>query len=209
MNFTTSRPDQDLPAASPDKDPFVQFEEWFTLAKKSDIYLPEAMTLATATSDGSPSARIVLLKQVSQEGFVFFTNYQSRKGGELESNPRAALVVHWAILERQVRVEGQVEKLSPEESNSYFQSRPRGSRIGAWASRQSRELRERSELKERVLHFEEQYSDQDIPLPAYWGGFRVIPQKIEFWQGRESRLHERLVFNRLVSGKWDTTLLFP
>ncbi len=200
---------KDLPAASPDRDPIIQFEEWFSLAQDRNIYMPEAMTLATSTSDGIPSARIVLLKQASHKGFVFFTNYQSRKGEELESNPHAALVLHWAVLERQIRIEGRVEQISHEESNAYFQSRPRGSRIGAWASRQSKPLNKRSELEERVHHYEKKYLDQEIALPEHWGGFRVVPERIEFWQGRESRLHERLVFTKLPSGEWDTHLLFP
>ena len=209
MNFSTNELIKDLPAASPDKDPIVQFEEWFTFARDAGIYLPEAMTLATSTSDGAPSARIVLLKQVSQKGFVFFTNFESRKGDELESNPCAALVLHWAVLERQIRVEGQVERISHNESETYFQSRPRGSRIGAWASRQSKKMAKRSDLENRVRHFEEQYAGQKIALPEHWGGFRVAPEKIEFWQGRESRLHERLVFTKLPSGGWDSHLLFP
>jgi len=209
MTFPLHEPPGNLPAANPDKDPIIQFEEWFDLAQNTNICMPEAMTLATSTPDGFPSARIVLLKQVSPEGFVFFTNYESRKGSELESNPRAALVLHWAILERQIRIEGYAEQISPEESTAYFQTRPRGSRIGAWASRQSRELRDRAELEEQVLRFEKLYSDQEIDLPTHWGGFRVIPEKMEFWQGRKSRLHERVVFTKLPSGDWDSHLLFP
>ncbi len=209
MDSTGSKLIQDLPAANPDKDPITQFKEWFAFAQDAKIYLPEAMTLATATPNGFPSARIVLLKEVSQKGFVFFTNYGSRKGGELETNPKAALVLHWATLERQVRIEGPVERITREESEAYFQSRPRGSRIGAWASNQSSILRDRSHLEERVHYFEQTYADQKIPLPERWGGFRVLPRKIEFWQGRQSRLHERLVYNKLPSGHWDTELLFP
>ncbi|MCY4159788.1 MAG: pyridoxamine 5'-phosphate oxidase [Bacteroidetes bacterium] len=209
MMFTPGELFSDLPAASPDKDPITQFEEWFQLARTANIYLAEAMTLATTSKDGFPSARIVLLKKVNQKGFVFFTNYESRKGVELESNPRAALVLHWPVLERQIRIEGTVERISKEESATYFQSRPRGSRIGAWASRQSRELGDRSELEERIRYYEEEYSDQEVDLPAHWGGFRVIPERIEFWQGRESRLHERLVFTKQPSGDWKSHLLFP
>ena len=205
----TSEPIGELPAAVPDRDPIVQFEEWFAFAKQTNIYLPEAMTLATATPDGSPSARIVLLKQISSEGFVFFTNYESRKGHELASNPRAALVLHWAILERQIRVEGSIEQISQKESEAYFESRPRGSCIGAWASRQSQKLDSRSELEERVFQFENAYADRTVPLPPNWGGFRVIPERLEFWQGRKSRLHERLVFTKRSKGNWDTHLLFP
>ncbi|MXW32077.1 MAG: pyridoxamine 5'-phosphate oxidase [Rhodothermaceae bacterium] len=209
MDLTAPNLIQDLPAANPDIDPIIQFEEWFAFAQNANIYLPEAMTLATTTSDGFPSARIVLLKQVSQKGFVFFTNYESRKGCELDSNPKAALVLHWATLERQIRIEGPVERITREESEVYFQSRPRGSRIGAWASDQSSTLRDRSHLKERVHYFEQKYAGQEVPLPERWGGFRVLPEKIEFWQGRQSRLHERLIYAKLPSGHWDTELLFP
>ncbi len=209
MDLTAPKPILDLPAANRDKDPITQFEEWFAFAQNANIYLPEAMTLATATPNGFPSARIVLLKQVSQKGFVFFTNYESRKGDELDSNPKAALVLHWATLERQIRIEGPVERITKEESEAYFQSRPRGSRIGAWASDQSSILRDRSHLKERVHYFEQKYADQEIPLPERWGGFRVLPEKIEFWQGRQSRLHERLVYTKSPSGHWNTELLFP
>ncbi|MCY4224910.1 MAG: pyridoxamine 5'-phosphate oxidase [Bacteroidetes bacterium] len=209
MTLLQQEPISDLPAADPDQDPIRQFDQWFSFAKESAIYLPEAMTLATSTEDGSPSARIVLLKDVSQKGFVFFTNYESRKGHELEANPKAALVIHWAILERQVRIEGQVEKISSKESDAYFQSRPRGSRIGAWASRQSRQLTDRTQLEQRVLDYQQLYAEKDIALPPYWGGFRVVPERIEFWQGRESRLHERLVYTKSPSGQWSTHLLFP
>ncbi len=209
MDLTTPIPIEDLPAANPDKDPITQFEEWFTYARDANIHLPEAMTLATANSDGAPSARIVLLKQVSQKGFSFFTNYESRKGYELETNPKAALVLHWAILERQIRIEGSVERISRQESEAYFQSRPRGSCIGAWASLQSRTLKDRFTLEEKVKYFEQKFAGKEIPLPEHWGGFRVVPERIEFWQGRKSRLHERLVYTRLPTGNWDRKLLFP
>ena len=209
MDLTAPKHILDLPAANPDMDPITQFEEWFAIARDSNIYLPEAMTLATATPSGFPGARIVLLKEVSQKGFVFFTNYESRKGCELDSNPKAALVLHWATLERQIRIEGPVERITKEENEAYFQSRPRGSRIGAWASDQSSVLRDRSYLTERVQYFEQKYADKEVPLPECWGGFRVLPEKIEFWQGRQNRLHERLVYTKLPSGHWDTESLFP
>ena len=199
----------DLPAASPDKDPIMQFQEWFDLAQNANIYLPEAMTLATASPEGIPSARIVLLKCIDHRGFVFFTNYNSRKGDELNSNPQAALVIHWSTLQRQIRIEGNVERISRDESETYFQSRPRGSRIGAWASRQSTLLNERSELNLRVERLNQKYPGENIPCPPHWGGFRVVPESIEFWQGRKNRLHERLEFNRLPSGDWQTQLLYP
>ena len=166
------------------------------------------MTLATATMDGAPSARMMLLKGVDARGFVFFTNYQSRKGDELLANARAALVFHWAVLQRQVRVEGTVTRLTLPESEAYFRTRPRGSQIGAWASRQSAELSSRAELDERVREVEKRFAHQDAPLPPFWGGFRLSPSMIEFWQGRVNRLHDRLRYTRTGSG-WAVTRLYP
>lgn len=197
-----------LPDASEDRDPIDLFDEWFTAAKEAGLYLPEAMTLATASSDGYPSARMVLLKGYDERGFVFYTNYESRKAIELVDNPRAALVFHWAVLQRQVRIEGTVEKVTEEEANAYFRTRPRGSRIGAWASRQSAVLEERAHLEARVQEYEQQFGDDDIPLPSFWGGFRVQPERIEFWQGRASRLHDRLRFIREAED-WRTERLYP
>lgn len=177
-------------------DPIEYFQRWFEDAKRSGLFLPEAVCLATATDAGAPSARMMLLKGVDQRGFVFFTNYESRKGDELAANPRAALVFHWAILERQVRVEGRVERITEAESETYFRSRPRGSRIGAWASRQSAPLAERAELERRVREIEGRYPGEDVPLPPFWGGFRLAPERIEFWQGRIDRLHDRLRYTR-------------
>ncbi len=166
------------------------------------------MTVATATSDGAPSARMMLLKGVDPRGFVFFTNYQSRKSGELLSNPRAALVFHWAVLQRQVRVEGTVEKLPQDESEAYFRTRPRGSRIGAWASKQSAELSRRAELDQRFRECEARFAGQDVPLPPFWGGFRLTPLLIEFWQGRLNRLHDRVRYTREGSS-WNVARLYP
>ncbi len=199
---------QGIPEAAADRDPMELFKEWFTAAGESGIFMPEAMSLATATPDGAPSVRMVLLKTVDERGFVFYTNYGSRKAEELEANPRASLCFHWAILERQVRVEGPVERVSQEESFAYYSSRPRGSRIGAWASRQSKPLSARGELEERVRRFEEQYPGDEVPLPPFWGGYLLRPRVIEFWQGKASRLHDRLVFTR-GDGGWRTMRLYP
>lgn len=190
--------------------PIVQFHLWFQHALEMKLPQPEAMTLATCTVDGRPSARMVLLRGYDERGFVFFTNYQSRKGRELEENPQAALVLFWEPLDRQVRIEGRVEKALPEESDNYFTSRPRGSRLGAWASPQSQILEGREELERRVAEAEERFRMQEIiPRPPFWGGVRVIPQVIEFWQGRESRLHDRIRFQRLEGEKWRMERLGP
>ncbi|MFC1660271.1 pyridoxamine 5'-phosphate oxidase [Gemmatimonadota bacterium] len=189
-------------------DPLGLFRQWFQEAGRSGIFLPESMTLATATADGKPSARLVLLKGYDQRGFVFFTNYGSRKAKELEENPSATLVSHWPILQRQVRVEGAVARISQEESEAYFRSRPRGSQIGAWASDQSRPLASRRELEERVREIEERFKGQDVPLPPFWGGYRLSPEAVEFWQGRANRLHDRIRFERGEEG-WARLRLFP
>jgi pyridoxamine 5'-phosphate oxidase len=166
------------------------------------------MTVATATPEGAPAARIMLLKGVDQRGFRFFTNYESRKGRELVANRRAALVFHWAVLQRQVRVEGAVERLTHAESEEYFRTRPRGSRIGAWASRQSADLTSRAELERLVRESETRFAGGDVPLPPFWGGLRLVPTVIEFWQGRINRLHDRLRYTRTPDG-WAVTRLFP
>jgi len=197
-----------LPDSTADRDPIDLFREWFDEAVESGIMLPEATALATATADGMPSSRMVLLKAFSEDGFVFYTNYGSRKARELEANPQAALLMHWAVLQRQVRIEGRVTQLPQSESDAYFQTRGRGSRIGAWASRQSQVLDIRSDLERRVSETEEQFKDQDVPLPEFWGGYRVVPERIEFWQGRMNRLHDRLIFSRAGQG-WDTERLYP
>ena len=174
-----------------DPDPLRQFEAWFAEAQRAGVRVPEAMAVATATSDGAPSARMVLLKEVDERGFVFFTNYESRKGVELEANPRAALLFHWQSPGRQVRVEGAVERVSAAESDKYFSSRPVGSRLGAIASKQSRPLADREELERAV-----EALPDDAPRPEWWGGYRVRPERYEFWQHRENRLHDRFLYER-------------
>ncbi|NNF38291.1 MAG: pyridoxamine 5'-phosphate oxidase [Gemmatimonadetes bacterium] len=198
-----------LPDPSGDEDPVELFRQWFDDAERSGLFLPEAVSLSTSTPDGRPSSRMVLLKGVEPDGFVFYTNYESRKAGELEANPQAALLFHWAVLERQVRIEGRVERVSAETSFAYFSSRPRGSRIGAWASKQSRPLERREELEARVREFEDRHPGDDVPLPPFWGGYRVVPRRIEFWQGRASRLHDRWVWTRDAQRGWTTERLYP
>jgi len=190
------------------QDPILQFNRWMTDAVESGIPEPNAMVLATATPDGKPSARTVLLKEVNEEGFVFFTNYESRKGRELTANPFAAIVFDWHEIERQIRIEGQVEKLSPEESDAYFDSRPRLSKLGTWASPQSNLLKDRSELDERFLQFAKKFRGKPISRPQNWGGFLVRPTLIEFWQGRPNRLHDRLAYFKTESG-WIMRRLAP
>lgn len=190
------------------RDPVEQFRLWISEAFDADLVEPYAMTLATAAPDGTPSARIVLLRGFDERGFTFYTNYEGRKGEELSENPKAALVFYWDALERQVRVEGGVSKLPEVESDEYFASRPRGSRIGAWASRQSAVLDRRESLEERVRELERKYPDDEIPRPPFWGGFRVSHERVEFWQGRESRLHDRLLYER-DGGAWKVTRLQP
>lgn len=197
-----------LPEINESREPIELFNSWFSDAKKSGLFLPEAMTVATATPEGKPSARMVLLKTVDANGFVFFTNYESRKASEIEVNNAVSILFHWPILQRQVRIEGNAERVSREESNAYFQSRPRGSRIGAWASKQSTRLESKAVLQAKVKEYEAQFGDQEIPLPEYWGGYRIRPQRMEFWQGRPFRLHDRLIF-KLVEGQWKTHRLFP
>lgn len=197
-----------LPEITEGLQPIDLFDAWFSDAQKSGLYLPEAMTVATATAEGKPSARMVLLKSVDAEGFVFFTNYESRKASEIEANSNVSILFHWPILQRQVRIEGRAERVSREESNDYFQSRPRGSRIGAWASTQSSKLESKAALQARVKEVEAQFGNGDIPLPDYWGGYRIRPDRMEFWQGRPFRLHDRLIYER-VDGDWKTHRLFP
>ena len=190
-------------------DPFAQFQAWFDTALAAGLPEPNAMTLATATPDGRPSARMVLIKGVDPRGFVFYTNYESRKGRELEANPWAALVFYWPELERQIRIEGRVERVAAEESDAYFASRPLGSRLGAWASPQSQVIPGRDVLEARLRDLEARFASGDVPRPPHWGGYRVVPEAVEFWQGRPSRLHDRLRYTRQADGRWAIERLAP
>jgi len=192
-----------------DADPFRQFAAWFDEARAASPVEPNAMALATVGADGRPSLRMVLLKGADERGFVFYTNYQSRKGRELADTPWAALTFFWPEMERQIRIEGRVEPVSAEESDTYFHSRPVGSQLSASASRQSEVIAGREELEQRVAALSAQYQNQEIPRPENWGGFRVIPDAIEFWQGRASRLHDRLRYRLLASGGWQIERLSP
>ena len=192
-----------------DTDPFTRFEQWFADARQSEPDVPEAMALATADADGMPDVRMVLLKaRGPQEGFVFYTNTESAKGTELAGNPRAALCFHWKSLGRQVRVRGAVERVPDAQADAYFDSRDRGSRIGAWASKQSRPLEGRFALEKAVASYAARYAIGKVPRPDYWTGFRVVPQAIEFWQHRDHRLHERQLFTRDGEG-WTVNWLYP
>lgn len=190
------------------QDPLALFGRWFEDAKRSGILLPETMALATTTADGTPAARMVLLKQFDERGFVFYTNFTSRKAKELEANAAAALLLHWPILERQVRIEGTAVKISPEESAAYFRTRPRGSQLGAWASKQSHPLPDRAELERRYRELEDRFRGREIPLPDFWGGYRVAPRIIEFWQGRLNRLHDRVLYEK-ENDIWRCSRLYP
>lgn len=192
-----------------DRDPIRQFERWFDDAIAAKLPMPDAMTLATVTPDGRPTARMVLLKQVDAEGFVFFTNYNSNKAKQLEINPYAALVFYWSQLERQVRVEGKVSKTPAEESSAYFKTRPRESQIGAWASPQSEVVSAREVLEQRARELAEQYCDREIDCPAHWGGFRLVPDRIEFWKGRVGRLHDRILYELQPDETWTIKRLAP
>ena len=191
------------------KDPFRQFEKWFEEAQAAKVIEPNAMTLSTVDSRGHPSARIVLLKAIDGRGFVFFSNYESRKGRELAGNPRASLLFPWIALERQVIIEGPVTRVSREESETYFHSRPRASQLSAWVSQQSAIIPGRTVLEDSLKVLEKKYAGAEIPLPPNWGGYRVTPETIEFWQGRRSRLHDRLRFRREKDGSWSVERLAP
>jgi pyridoxamine 5'-phosphate oxidase len=192
-----------------DRNPIGLFQRWFDDANAAGLPLPEAMTLATSTADGKPSARMVLLKQVDENGFVFFTNYQSPKARDLDSNPQAAFVFYWPQLERQVRVEGKVTRTSVGESDQYFQTRPRESQIGALASPQSEVISSRDVLQQRAEELEQIYKGREIERPAHWGGYRLTPERIEFWKGRIGRLHDRILYERQTDGSWTIRRLAP
>ena len=206
MSTTTT---ETLDEKQVERDPIKQFQLWFDEAIAAKLPLPEAMTLATATPEGRPSARMVLLKQVDEHGFVFFTNYHSAKAVELESNPYAALVFYWSRLDRQVRVEGRVERTPAEESQEYFQTRPRESQIGAWASPQSSVIAGRGVLEQRARELEDYYRDREIECPGHWGGYRLRPDKIEFWKSRIGRLHDRILYELTSGGEWSIKRLAP
>jgi pyridoxamine 5'-phosphate oxidase len=199
----------DLREEDLDADPIRQFQGWLAEAARSAVAEVNAMALATATTDGWPSVRMLLLRGVDERGFTFFTNYDSRKARDLDANPRAAMVFFWHELERQVRIEGWVERISPEESDRYFHTRPAGSRLGAWASPQSAVIPGRDVLEARFRELASDYADRPIPRPANWGGYRLVPAAIEFWQGRPNRLHDRLRYSRRPEGGWLIERLAP
>ncbi len=197
-----------LDRSSLDGDPVAQFQRWFGDAERAQLVEPNAMTLATADASRRPSARVVLLKGIDERGLVFFSDYRSRKARELAANPHAAVAFLWKELERQVRVTGDIELVTREESAAYFRTRPRGSRIGAWASVQSAELQDRGILEREVARTDAQYAGDDIPLPPHWGGYRLVPNEFEFWQGRENRLHDRFRYSR-AGETWKIDRLSP
>lgn len=201
--------DRGLTEADLERDPLRQFERWLDEAVAAEVPDANAMTLATATGDGIPSARIVLLKGFDERGFTFYTNYESSKARELEGNPRVALVFYWQPLDRQVRVSGTVSRVSVAESAAYFATRPLGAQLGAWASRQSSVIGRREELQARMAELERQYASKDVPLPPFWGGYCVQPRAVEFWQGRPNRLHDRLRYVRETGGSWRIERLAP
>jgi pyridoxamine 5'-phosphate oxidase len=192
-----------------DRDPIKLFRRWFDDAIASGSRLPESMTLATATADGKPAARVVLLKQVDGNGFVFYTNYRSAKAKELEENPQAALVFYWVGLDRQVRVEGRVERVSAAESDEYFKTRPRESQLGALASPQSEVIEGREVLENNLRKLEEDYRDREVERPSHWGGYRLKPERIEFWENRPGRLHDRIAYDLQADGSWSIKRLAP
>jgi pyridoxamine 5'-phosphate oxidase len=212
MNFDTVRKEyatQGLTESDLDPNPFTQFQRWYQEAVAASVIEPNAMTLATATRDGIPSARTILLKGFDERGFTFYTNYESQKGKELAENPNAALVFYWATFERQIRITGTIHKIPPEESEAYFNSRPMGARLGAWVSLQSQVIPNREVLEERLTELMNEFADtENVPMPPYWGGYCLAPTEIEFWQGRVNRLHDR--FRYLLRGSdWQIERLSP
>ena len=190
-------------------DPIVEFTDWFEAAKAAGATRPDAMVLATATEAGAPSARMVFLRGYDERGWRFYTNYESRKGQEISANPAVALMFYWDVLSRSVRVEGQIEKTTVAESEQYFSSRPSESRLGAWASAQSRVIDSRQVLDERMTQLRDEYGDGDVPLPPFWGGYRVVPECIEFWLSRPSRLHDRFCYRKQADSTWEIVRLSP
>ncbi len=203
-DFATPLREQDVA-----RDPFDEFARWFQAAARAGVRDPEAAALATASADGAPSVRMVLVKQTAEPGFAFFTNYGSRKGRELASNPRAALLFHWDPLGRQVRIEGAIERLSAADSAVYVRTRPRASQLSALASPQSQPIESREQLERRVAELTERHRDSELPVPDFWGGFRLLPDGFEFWQHREDRLHDRLLYRRAEDGGWQLERLAP
>ena len=190
-------------------DPFEQFEEWFQIAKQSGLREPNAVTVATATQDGVPSARVVLLKSFDPQGFVFFTSHDSQKAQELNGNPHASMLFAWIELERQVRIDGTSQRVPQEQAEAYWRRRPRGSQLGAWASEQSAIIPGREVLEHKLEELTQRFQGQDVPLPPFWGGYRVAPYSIEFWQGRQNRLHDRLRYRLTAEGAWQIERLSP
>lgn len=210
QGLTSGVDEAELTELAAGEDPLPLFDRWFRQAREAGVYLHESMTLATATPDGAPSAREVLLKGYGQDGFVFYTNYGSRKAAELELNPRAALLLHWRTLHRQIRIEGPVTRTTAAESEAYHASRPRGSRVAAWASEQSAEIGSRAVLVRRFEDRAAEFQGRDVPLPPFWGGYRVRPERIEFWQGRANRMHDRILFRREPGvDAWTVSRLSP
>lgn len=197
-----------LPEIPVNSTPLPLFKQWFSDANKSGILLPEAMSISSCSQSGQPSSRMVLLKNFDEDGFVFFTNYGSRKSHELTENSQVALLFHWNVLQRQIRIEGTVEKVTLKESADYFHSRDRGSQVGAWASKQSQKLAHDNELKKRMTQFNNKFGQDEVPHPEFWGGWRVKPTYIEFWQGRASRLHDRVCFEK-QENNWTNFKLHP
>ena len=209
MKKRTASPRRVLDERTVDADPIVQFGQWFREAKRTETVLPNAMAVATATEMAHPSVRIVLLKDFNRNGFVFFTNYTSRKGKELGENPHVELMFWWGALERQVRIEGRIEKVTQRESDAYFRTRPRESQIGAHASPQSKRIKSREELERKATLLAQRFKGKNIPRPESWGGYRVRPEKIEFWQGREARLHDRILYTKSGKNRWRIVRLAP